>query len=250
MMLTTVTSQDEAEDSQHSSAMTTQPRQISGKVQATKQNPATLPAAPTHAGRFGDVTHSNRMTGVGPRAWTGSWTGAPDNPSAANAVGAIVRAIGAASARVALGRTSHNPPVVGSSLTRPTCGFTMILGRSVDRIVDSGMSAMRPLSLSSGMAISHLAGDGVDERAETVDLDLVADRYIRSFDHRAAGGFADDPEAPGGRVLGEADSGEWHRALLSFRDKAATVRDNRLSPQEDDRSGGRTRASRTAGSHR
>jgi hypothetical protein len=54
-----------------------------------------------------------------PRAWTGS----PDNPSAASAVGAITRAIGAASAHGARGRTSHNPPVAGSSPTRPpaTC---------------------------------------------------------------------------------------------------------------------------------
>jgi hypothetical protein len=57
---------------------------------------------------------------VGPRAWTGSWTGAPDNPSAANAVSAIIRVIGAASAHGARGRASHNPPVVGSSPTRPT----------------------------------------------------------------------------------------------------------------------------------
>ena len=46
--------------------------------------------------------------------------GSPDNPSAASAVGAITRAIGAASAHGARGRASHNPPVVGSSPTRPT----------------------------------------------------------------------------------------------------------------------------------
>jgi hypothetical protein len=37
-----------------------------------------------------------------------------------SAFGAITRAIGAASAHGARGRTSHNPPVVGSSPTRPT----------------------------------------------------------------------------------------------------------------------------------
>jgi hypothetical protein len=54
------------------------------------------------------------------RPWTGSWTGAPDNPSAASAVSAITRIICAARAHGAWGRTSHNPPVVGSSPTRPT----------------------------------------------------------------------------------------------------------------------------------
>src|SRR5262245_49498780 len=55
----------------------------------------------------------------GPRAWTGSWPGAPDDPGATSAVGAITRAIGAASGHGARGRTSHDPPVVGSSPTRP-----------------------------------------------------------------------------------------------------------------------------------
>ena len=51
---------------------------------------------------------------------------------------AWLRAIGAASARVALGRTSHNPPVVGSSPTRPTTSDLRRNGyrRAVDRIVD------------------------------------------------------------------------------------------------------------------
>jgi hypothetical protein len=52
--------------------------------------------------------------------WTGSWTAAPDNLSAPSAVSAITRAIGAASAPGASDRASHNPPVVGSSPTRPT----------------------------------------------------------------------------------------------------------------------------------
>src|SRR6516165_9177193 len=57
-------------------------------------------------------------------AWTGAWTGPPDNPSAMSAISAITRAIGAASAHGARGHTSHNPPVVGSSPTRPTRGGT------------------------------------------------------------------------------------------------------------------------------
>jgi hypothetical protein len=47
-------------------------------------------------------------------------TGASVNPSAASAVSAITRVICAASATGAPDRTSHNPPVVGSSPTRPT----------------------------------------------------------------------------------------------------------------------------------
>jgi len=38
-------------------------------------------------------------------AWNGSWNGAPDNPSAASAVNAMTRAIGAASAHSARDRT-------------------------------------------------------------------------------------------------------------------------------------------------
>ena len=61
------------------------------------------------------------MTIARGHAWTGSWTGAPDNPSAARAVNAMIRVIRAASAPTAQGRTSHNPLVVGSSPARPIC---------------------------------------------------------------------------------------------------------------------------------
>jgi hypothetical protein len=44
--------------------------------------------------------------------------------------------------------------------------------------------------------------------APEVDPELVADRYIRSFDHRAGDGLAADSNAPGGRVLVEVDSDE------------------------------------------
>ncbi len=47
------------------------------------------------------------------RAWTGSWTGASDNPSVASAISAIIRVICAASVRGAGGHTSHNPPGPG-----------------------------------------------------------------------------------------------------------------------------------------
>ena len=67
------------------------------------------------------VTHSNRTEKRWTlRPWTGSWTGVPDNPSAPSAISAIFRVICAASAHSARGRSSHNPPVVGSSPTRPT----------------------------------------------------------------------------------------------------------------------------------
>jgi hypothetical protein len=46
--------------------------------------------------------------------WTGSWTGASANPSAASAISAITRVIRAARAHCARGRPSHNPPVVCS----------------------------------------------------------------------------------------------------------------------------------------
>jgi hypothetical protein len=59
------------------------------------------------------------------RPWTGSWTSAPDNPSAVSAVSAMIRVVCAASAHGAWGRTSHNPPVVGSSPTRPTSYGTL-----------------------------------------------------------------------------------------------------------------------------
>ncbi len=41
-------------------------------------------------------------------AWTGSWTGSPDNPSAVSAIRAITRAIGAASACAAGARASRD----------------------------------------------------------------------------------------------------------------------------------------------
>jgi hypothetical protein len=56
----------------------------------------------------------------GSPAWIGSWTGASDNPSVVSAVSARTRVSCTASVRGAGGRTSHNPPVVGSSPTRPS----------------------------------------------------------------------------------------------------------------------------------
>ena len=64
--------------------------------------------------------------------WTGSWTGVPDNPSVVSAISAMIRFIRAASPQGARGRTSHNPSAVGSSPTRPTCGYTFHLRWRVD----------------------------------------------------------------------------------------------------------------------
>jgi len=49
-----------------------------------------------------------------PRAWNGSWNGAPDNPSAAGAVSAMTCAIGAASVHGVRGRASCKRQVSGS----------------------------------------------------------------------------------------------------------------------------------------
>lgn len=60
-----------------------------------------------------------------PRAWNGSWNGAPDNPSAASAVSAVTCAIGAANAHRARGRTSCKRQVSGSI---PFTGSTKVSG--------------------------------------------------------------------------------------------------------------------------
>ena len=55
-----------------------------------------------------------------PRPWTGSWTEPSVQTVQSGPSVARLRGIRAASAHGARGRTSHNPPVVGSSPTRPT----------------------------------------------------------------------------------------------------------------------------------
>ena len=57
-----------------------------------------------------------------PRPWTGSWTEPSVQPVRSGPSAARLRGSRAASAHDARGRSSHNPPVVGSSPTRPTCG--------------------------------------------------------------------------------------------------------------------------------
>jgi hypothetical protein len=54
-----------------------------------------------------------------PRPWTGSWTEPSVQPVRSGPSAARLRSIRAASAPGARGRSSHNPPVVGSSPTRP-----------------------------------------------------------------------------------------------------------------------------------
>src|SRR5208282_3015860 len=55
-----------------------------------------------------------------PRPWTGSWTGPSVQPVRSGPSAARLRGIRAASACDVRSHTSHNPPVVGSSPTRPT----------------------------------------------------------------------------------------------------------------------------------
>ena len=50
-----------------------------------------------------------------PPAWTGSWTGSPDNPSVTSAVSAIAQVIAAASASGAPGRSSCKRQASGSN---------------------------------------------------------------------------------------------------------------------------------------
>jgi hypothetical protein len=57
-----------------------------------------------------------------PMPWTGSWTGPSVQPVRSGPSAARLRGIRAAGAHNARSRASHNPPVVGSSPTRPTSG--------------------------------------------------------------------------------------------------------------------------------
>ena len=58
--------------------------------------------------------------------------GSRDNPSVVSAVSAMFSVIGAASGHRGRGRASHNPPVVGSSPTRPTRNYTGCLVDGVE----------------------------------------------------------------------------------------------------------------------
>jgi hypothetical protein len=69
-------------------------------------------------------------------SWNGSWNGSLGNPSAMSAVSAMIRVICAARAYGARSRSSHNPSVVGSSPTRPTCGYNLYPVLLVDHFVD------------------------------------------------------------------------------------------------------------------
>src|SRR5580704_11157326 len=69
------------------------------------------------------LTTSRTVAGLrdrAPRPWTGSWTEPSVQPVRSGSSAARLRSIRAASALGASGRSSHNPPVVGSSPTRPT----------------------------------------------------------------------------------------------------------------------------------
>src|SRR6266567_8806751 len=77
-----------------------------------------------------------------PRPWTGSWTEPSVQPVHSGPSAARLRGIRAASAHDARSRTSHNPPVVGSSPTRPTCDLLEGSDRAVG--ISSGHHRDRP----------------------------------------------------------------------------------------------------------
>ena len=76
-----------------------------------------------------------------PRPWNGLWDDAQNNPSAASAVSAIACVIGAASACAACEHTSHKPPVVNLSLTRPGTAYTSVGLRPAPGLGTSAMIA-------------------------------------------------------------------------------------------------------------
>jgi hypothetical protein len=96
-------------------------------------------AAPVPCPEQGRYTQSRDDGTYGPRAWNGSWTGAPDNPSAVSAISAIIRGICAASGRGAGGRTSHNPPVVGSRPHPPHRWRTLLPSALITGIFYGGL---------------------------------------------------------------------------------------------------------------
>jgi hypothetical protein len=89
-----------------------------------------------------------------PGAWNDSWNGALNNRRAASAVSAMTCVICAASALGARGRTSHNPPVVGSSPTRPT------------------MRELLGVKLGEGLGVPRAAVDVLIGKATSLDLPL------------------------------------------------------------------------------
>jgi hypothetical protein len=65
--------------------------------------------------------------------WTGSWTESPVQTVQSEPSAARSRGIYAASASRVAGHASHNPPVVGSSPTRPTRSFNVGSAMALDR---------------------------------------------------------------------------------------------------------------------
>src|SRR5215472_13277801 len=89
--------------------------------------------------------------------WTGSWTepsvqAVQSGPSAAR-----LRGIRAGSAYDAWSRTSHNPPVVGSSPTRPTCDFTRNTGQALELDIKGGRHYTASQLLAGGFDLRNTA---------------------------------------------------------------------------------------------
>jgi hypothetical protein len=80
--------------------------------------------------------------------WTASWTELSVQTVRSGPPAARLHGIRAGSAYDAPGRTSHNPPAVGSSPTRPTCRAAARLGRH-------GGLAARPVRVDSRVGRVH-----------------------------------------------------------------------------------------------
>jgi len=85
----------------------------------------------------------------------------------------MIRVICAASVRVARGRASHNPPVVGSSPTRPTCSFKNRARLSHDcRLSGCKPHACKPMAEDRYIAIDPVTCALIQETLDEVTAAL------------------------------------------------------------------------------
>jgi hypothetical protein len=104
--------------------------------------------------------------------WTGSWTEPSVQTVQSGPPAAQIRSVRADSALGAPGRTSHNPPVVGSSPTRPTSGFT----RSRPDVIES--SYQENIGPGGKLLVKRCQSKAVDERElQAVAAYLATDPY-------------------------------------------------------------------------
>jgi hypothetical protein len=121
-----------------------------------------------------DVTYSNR--GIGYewlRSWTGSWTGAPDNPSAMTLFNAVIRVICAASAHRVRGRTSCKRLVSATTIEAATEQLVTMVWLTGNEFAPEGERTRRlarrhchAAERSVSHALTHSAtADGVSDPA-------------------------------------------------------------------------------------